>query len=1517
MADFKAALKALARGELKFDKVLSNLERMLRKKPGTADQLLSQLQEAYREGLVEAKTYVRLKDEIDLLSGRDTGLASADATQFADDSTEILSEEERQKIAEEAREMAAGKKGTEVSPVDLELSSPTGTSWPSGPTTAAPTAGAGGPAPQTIGPGTVLKERFRLDEVLGVGGMGTVYKGVDLLKVEARDKNPYVALKVLNEDFKKHPDSFIALQREASRQQKLAHPNIATVYDFDRTGETVFITMELLEGTPLNTFIKKEVRPKKGLPFEQAFPMIKGLGQALIYAHERHIVHSDFKPGNCFILKDGTMKVLDFGIARAVKNPTAGDAEKTLFDPAKLGALTPAYASAEMLEGKDPDPRDDIYALACVAYELLTGRHPFNKLPANTARDNKLVPAPVKGLKRRQMKALLKGLAFDREQRSQSVQEFLDELEGKTNLLRSPLFLGGVLLLVIAIASVVPLKNYLHQKELDQLIASFQTGDESVIAARLPELAQLPPADRQLVKGEVRKAIIDYFRNKAQRRLDGSEARYDYRGAQEIIAQARELYPDSATLTAIAAQIEESRNQLLSQMTEKFNQMLEQGRLLPDEQEEDLGDVLAVITEADPGNALLKDPRIPGAFASAISRARKSGDFELAQRLLETGLALAPDDVNLTNERDRIQADIEQAKRRARVAALADAILREGEPDSLEALQAQREPLLELAALEPGHQLLQGLRERLAPRITQDLSTRIQQQDWDGAGQLVDNYGELLRVLGLQPLIRQVDDGRRDFLAGLDRISAQLTAALAGQGSEAALPLLASLEQQAPGNPRTRAARRQVARALLSEARRQRAAGDLAAARATLERAGELAVEGKLGERLEQERERLARAEAAAADPALQERLLAQQQEQLAALEQDLRAQLASLRSDPDADPAPLLEILDGIEALAPDSPLLAEARQAVAEHYRGQADRLAGAGDFDNGIGLLRTALAELPGAGTLGEQMSELLARQAAAIAEAQARRIAQSKDRIDNLLARATLDPAWEQQLHDELAQLEPLLPEDDPWLADARRRIAEVYLARAAELTAQSSFARAQSMLDKAAAFTPGLDEIEAARQRIAQAEQRFERERREKERLARIEGLKQTLLAQARARKVTGARKTLEELRGELPKEDPFIARQAPEAIAGAYLKLAQSKAAAGDYPAALKLAQAGSRLAPWLAALKRAEHDYQVEVDLAAAGKALASEGELDSGQVRKWLEEVRRLAPNRFHASQDEFARQLAAHFERLKPQSPEKANSLLEDARELYPDHPAILALEPVPVAKPEPEKKPEQVAKVEREPRPARKAKGRECLARYAGYGRRKKGTCYDIVGGKARGPYLVVVPPGEGFDKPFAIGKYEISVYDYNVYCLLSKECAPIKKEKRLPLTGITLEQARAYTAWLSKVTGKRYRLPTAQEWIYAASAGGKQPKRDYNCRVMQGEKLIKGQSLLRINTGRPNGWGLYNYLGNAQEWVTGNNGVEVRGGAYTDPLSKCDISLAKPHDGSADPVTGFRVLQELG
>jgi serine/threonine protein kinase len=278
-----------------------------------------------------------------------------------------------------------------------------------------------------VGEHGILKERFVLEGVLGAGGMGIVYKAKDLLKVEAQDRDPYVAIKVLSEEFKAHPEAFISLQRESRKSQRIAHPNIVNVFDFDRDGDTVFMTMEFMDGLPLDELIRKY--KSTGLPTDDAWEIIKGMSSALAHAHAEKIIHSDFKPGNVFVTQRGLAKVFDFGIARAVSKVEHMDdnpEDKTVFDAGNLGALTPAYASLEMLEGEEPDIRDDIYALGCVAYELFTGAHPYNKVPADEAERQKLKPKRITNIKKYQWRAIEKAISFRREDRPASIDKFIE-----------------------------------------------------------------------------------------------------------------------------------------------------------------------------------------------------------------------------------------------------------------------------------------------------------------------------------------------------------------------------------------------------------------------------------------------------------------------------------------------------------------------------------------------------------------------------------------------------------------------------------------------------------------------------------------------------------------------------------------------------------------------------------------------------------------------------------------------------------------------------------------------------------------------------------------------------------------------------------------------------------------------------------------------------------------------------------------------------------------------------------
>jgi len=285
----------------------------------------------------------------------------------------------------------------------------------------------------------VIKDRFVLQERLGKGGMGQVFKAIDLRKQEAQDNNPYVAIKFLGEAFSRHPKALISLQREAKKSQQLAHPNVLTVYDFDRDGDRVFMTMEMLKGAPLSNWQSIEFDPGKKPSVES---LIQQMASGMAYAHQHGVVHSDLKPDNVFVTNDGRVKILDFGIARI-----AGDAaEQDNFDAGELSALTLRYASLEMLRrDAEPHPADDVYALGLMAYQLYAGKHPYDSKNAQDALDLGVSPQPLRKVKRHQWRAIAKAIRLERKDRSPSAAAFAREFTGSAQ--RNRLLIAAVLIL--------------------------------------------------------------------------------------------------------------------------------------------------------------------------------------------------------------------------------------------------------------------------------------------------------------------------------------------------------------------------------------------------------------------------------------------------------------------------------------------------------------------------------------------------------------------------------------------------------------------------------------------------------------------------------------------------------------------------------------------------------------------------------------------------------------------------------------------------------------------------------------------------------------------------------------------------------------------------------------------------------------------------------------------------------------------------------------------------------------
>jgi len=206
--------------------------------------------------------------------------------------------------------------------------------------------------------GKFLDNRYEILEKIGTGGMAVVYKAL------CHRLNRFVAIKILKSDLAENPELRRRFHAESQAVAMLSHPNIVSVYDVSHSDNTDYIVMELIEGITLKQYINR----KGVLNWKEALHFATQIVKALSHAHSRGIIHRDIKPQNIMILKDGSVKVADFGIARLLST------ENTLTQEA-LGSVH--YISPEQAKGSPADARSDLYSVGVVMYEMLTNRLPF------------------------------------------------------------------------------------------------------------------------------------------------------------------------------------------------------------------------------------------------------------------------------------------------------------------------------------------------------------------------------------------------------------------------------------------------------------------------------------------------------------------------------------------------------------------------------------------------------------------------------------------------------------------------------------------------------------------------------------------------------------------------------------------------------------------------------------------------------------------------------------------------------------------------------------------------------------------------------------------------------------------------------------------------------------------------------------------------------------------------------------------------------------------------------------
>ena len=223
-------------------------------------------------------------------------------------------------------------------------------------------------------PGTTLGP-YSVTAKIGEGGMGEVYRARDT----TLDRD--VAIKVLPDVFASDPERLARFEREAKVLASLNHPNIGAIYGLEKSGDTRALVLELVEGPTLADRIKQGP-----IPLDEALPIATQIAEALEAAHEKGVIHRDLKPANIKVRDDGTVKVLDFGLAKAFQ-PDASDPNLSQSPTISLTAAatqmgmvlgTAAYMSPEQARGKPVDKRADIWAFGCVLYEMLTGQRAFH-----------------------------------------------------------------------------------------------------------------------------------------------------------------------------------------------------------------------------------------------------------------------------------------------------------------------------------------------------------------------------------------------------------------------------------------------------------------------------------------------------------------------------------------------------------------------------------------------------------------------------------------------------------------------------------------------------------------------------------------------------------------------------------------------------------------------------------------------------------------------------------------------------------------------------------------------------------------------------------------------------------------------------------------------------------------------------------------------------------------------------------------------------------------------------------
>jgi serine/threonine protein kinase/Flp pilus assembly protein TadD len=335
---------------------------------------------------------------------------------------------------------------------------------------------------QEITRGTLFANRYEIIEELGTGGMGKVYR------VEDKKAKEEIALKLIKSEISADKKTIERFRNELITARKIRHKNICGMYDLGEDRGSYFITMEYVSGEDLKSLIRRVGR----LDSVTAIKIAKQVNNGLTEAHRLGVIHRDLKPSNIMIDKEGSARIMDFGIARSIKTKGITDAGIVIG--------TPEYMSPEQIEGKDVDHRSDIYSLGIILYEMVTGRVPFkgdtpftigvkhkSEIPSDPRELNPQIPEDLGCL-------ILKCMEKDVKKRSQSAKELLDELNKidisrsksieKTHEVEEPVWQNSIAVLPFVDLSAQKDQEYFCDGMAEELINALSKIEKLHVASR-------------------------------------------------------------------------------------------------------------------------------------------------------------------------------------------------------------------------------------------------------------------------------------------------------------------------------------------------------------------------------------------------------------------------------------------------------------------------------------------------------------------------------------------------------------------------------------------------------------------------------------------------------------------------------------------------------------------------------------------------------------------------------------------------------------------------------------------------------------------------------------------------------------------------------------------------------------------------------------------------------------------------------------------------------------------------